>query len=108
MLDKLVANAVEFSTGGAISIRLERDQDDARLAIANEGPPLPPEIADRLFDSMVSARSERSANDTREPHLGLGLYIVRLVAEFHGARARAVNRADGSGVEVIVTMPIAT
>jgi signal transduction histidine kinase len=39
--------------------------------------------------------------------LGLGLYIVRLIAEFHGGRARAANRADGSGVEITVTLPLA-
>jgi two-component system, OmpR family, sensor histidine kinase ChvG len=104
MLDKLVANAVEFATRGAIQIRLERAERSARLIVANEGPLLPPEIADRLFDSMVSIRSERAP---AEPHLGLGLYIVRLVAEFHGGSAQASNRSDGSGVEVTVTLPLA-
>ena len=108
MLDKLVANAVEFATGGTIDIRLARDDSEARLVVSNEGPTLPAEIADRLFDSMVSMRSERAAKDSREPHLGLGLYIVRLVAEFHGGAARATNRADGSGVEVMVSLPLAS
>jgi two-component system sensor histidine kinase ChvG len=107
MLDKLVANAVEFATRGAIQIRLECDEHGARLIVSNEGPLLPPEIADRLFDSMVSVRSERTPAEPRVPHLGLGLYIVRLVAEFHGGSARAVNRADASGVEVTVTLPLA-
>ena len=43
----------------------------------------------------------------REPHLGLGLYIVRLIAEFHGGRADARNRPDGTGVVVTVTLPLA-
>ena len=57
----------------------------------------------RLFDSMVSVRDERSAG---APHLGLGLYIVRLIAEFHGGRASAANRADGDGVAVSVVLPL--
>ena len=105
MLDKLVANAVEFATHGAIQIRLDRDERGARLVVSNEGPSLPPEIADRLFDSMVSVRSGRAP---AEPHLGLGLYIVRLVAEFHGGSAHAANRPDASGVEVTVTLPLST
>jgi dedicated sortase system histidine kinase len=107
MLDKLVANAVEFATDGAIQIELNRDEQVARLIVSNAGPLLPPEIADRLFDSMVSMRSERAPTSLREPHLGLGLYIVRLVAEFHGGGTHAANRSDASGVDVTVTVPIA-
>jgi dedicated sortase system histidine kinase len=107
MVDKLVANAVEFSTGDVIDIGMELDEGNARLRVSNDGPPLPPEIADRLFDSMVSSRPQRGTQETREPHLGLGLYIVRLVAEFHGGIARAANRNGESGVEVTVTLPLA-
>ena len=52
---------------------------------------------------MVSVR--RSNNGT-EPHLGLGLYIVRLVAEFHGGTAEALDREDGSGVVIKVKTPL--
>ena len=62
----------------------------------------------------VSARVRAGATgDTRPagcesvPHLGLGLYIVRLVAEFHGGEAEARNRDDGTGVEVHVSLPTA-
>jgi signal transduction histidine kinase len=57
----------------------------------------------RLFESMVSVRPDGAA----EPHLGLGLYMVRLIAEFHGGRARAANREDGSGVVMRVECPTA-
>ncbi len=50
--------------------------------------------------------SVRAGGDAAEPHLGLGLYIVRLIAEFHGGRADARNRADGAGVVVTVTLPL--
>jgi signal transduction histidine kinase len=43
---------------------------------------------------------------SHEPHLGLGLYMVRLIAEFHGGVARAANREDGSGVVVKVQCPV--
>ncbi|MFN7781641.1 MAG: hypothetical protein ACK5PG_02765, partial [Lysobacterales bacterium] len=49
-------------------------------------------------DALVSQRP-RSASAGSAPHLGLGLHIVRLVAERHAGSARAANLADGSGVE---------
>ena len=57
----------------------------------------------RLFESMVSLRPAAGAS---APHLGLGLYIVRLIAEFHGGEAIARNREDGEGVVVAVAMPV--
>jgi signal transduction histidine kinase len=52
---------------------------------------------------MVSIRAEQK---TDEPHLGLGLYIVRLIAEFHRGRARADDR-DHGGVVIRVSLPLA-
>jgi two-component system sensor histidine kinase ChvG len=106
MLDKLVANAVEFRTGGAVVIALDPndDGDFATLTVSNEGPLLPPAIEGRLFESMVSLRPGPASP---EPHLGLGLYIVRLIAEFHAGRAEAHNRVAGDGVTVSVSLPCA-
>jgi two-component system sensor histidine kinase ChvG len=105
MLDKLVANAIEFGTPGApIVVRLARVDLGVRLEVENEGQPLPAAMQGRLFDSMVSVRSDQGGN---APHLGLGLYIVRLIAEFHGGSVGAENRPDGRGVVVTVTLPAA-
>ena len=104
LLDKLVANAVEFSRSGApIEVRLLESGTAAQLAVRNEGPPLPVEMEGRLFESMVSVRP---GQQDAEPHLGLGLYIARLIAEFHGGRVSAHNRSDRSGVEVSVELPL--
>ena len=93
MLDKLAENAVDFAAAGtAIRVFLG---PDGRLRIENQGPPLPDAIRDSLFDSMVSLRSERTGG---APHLGLGLYIARLIAEFHGGALRAENLSGGGGV----------
>ncbi len=103
LLDKLVANAGEFGTPGTPAVvRLERSGATARLAVENDGPPLPVGMQGRLFDSMVSVRRETGGE---VPHLGLGLYIVRLIAEFHGGSARADTRDHGSGVVVAVALP---
>jgi dedicated sortase system histidine kinase len=94
MLDKLVDNAVDFSADGAtISIVLRAEADHVELSVANPGPALPPETANRLFESLWQSRVESD----KRPHFGLGLYIVRLIAEFHGGSARAENLPDDSG-----------
>jgi signal transduction histidine kinase len=101
MLDKLIDNAVQFGAHqGLIVVSLRRNADGIELTVANDGATLPVEIVDRLFDPMVSR-----ARDARKTHLGLGLYIVRLVAEFHNGTVVARNRAGDRGVEVVVSLP---
>ncbi len=103
MLDKLAANAADFSTGEVpVEISLQRTSTEVVLRFSNTGPLLPAEMKNRLFESMVSVRKDRP---TGNPHLGLGLYIVRLIAEFHGGRASASNRADRNGVLVELRFP---
>ena len=99
-LDKLFDNARSFSAeDGWIRIALDTEESGITLRMANSGPQLPTAMQDRLFDSLVSLR-ERSARGAGEtPHLGLGLHVVRLVAELHNGRAGARNLDDGSGVE---------
>jgi two-component system, OmpR family, sensor histidine kinase ChvG len=102
MLDKLIANAIEFAAGSApVVVSLVGDDASVRIAVDNEGPALPGAMTGRLFDSMVSVRSDPGS----QPHLGLGLYIVRLIAEFHGGSVAAKNRDDGRGVVVTVVLP---
>jgi dedicated sortase system histidine kinase len=102
LLDKLMDNAADFTPPGAsITIALEGDARACRLSVRNEGPALPPELNDRLFESLVSGRASAEG----KPHLGLGLYIVRLIAEFHGGSVKAENAADGSGVTVALELP---
>ncbi len=103
MLDKLVANAVDFGRPEApITVRLAPSDFETTLTVANEGPPLPEEMRGRLFESMVSVRPNRAGG---VPHLGLGLYIVRLITAFHGGKASASNREDVEGVVIKVTFP---
>ena len=109
LLDKLAANAVDFSApGAAIVVSVEREGANegrmARVSVQNQGPPLPEEMRGTLFESMVSVRKERGGAG---PHLGLGLYIARLIAEFHGGSVRADNLPAGGGVIVSATFRLA-
>jgi two-component system, OmpR family, sensor histidine kinase ChvG len=106
MLDKLVDNALSFARPGTpVRVQLSREGRAASLSVENQGPPLPAQMKGRLFESMVSIRP---AGGEGEPHLGLGLYIVRLIAAFHGGEAKARDRDGGDGVVVEVSMPLPT
>jgi two-component system sensor histidine kinase ChvG len=103
LLDKLIENAVDFCPrDGTVSVRLERVPANYRLQIANDGPLIPEALMGRLFESLFE---QREGGDDK-PHFGLGLYIVRLIAEFHGGTAVAANRDDGSGVVFTIMLPL--
>ncbi len=106
MLDKLVQNAIDFANAGSpIVVRLSQVADIwVNIAVENSGPLLPDGGAELtlLFDSMVSKR----VGDSDQSHLGLGLYIARLIAEFHHGTISAENLPDRSGVRFMVTLPI--
>ena len=99
-LDKLVDNARSFAPDdGWIRIALRQREEVMELSVANSGPPLPPTMQDRLFDSLVSLRPSGTSRPSETPHLGLGLYIVRLIAAAHRGSASARNLDDETGVE---------
>jgi dedicated sortase system histidine kinase len=101
-LDKLVDNALGFTPpGGWIKLSLSVTPSAIELAVSNNGPPLPSRMQDKLFDSLISVRDGRVSTS---PHLGLGLYIVRLVAELHQGEALASNLVDDAGVEFRMRM----
>jgi dedicated sortase system histidine kinase len=103
MLDKLIENAVDFCpAAGLITVRLGRSFDHYELEVINDGPPIPQAMLGRLFESLFE---QRQGHDDK-PHFGLGLYIVRLVAEFHAGRAVAANREGGSGAVFKVMLPL--
>jgi dedicated sortase system histidine kinase len=106
LLDKLAENANDFAPAATpVRISLATRGPRVTLAVENDGPPLPDSMLAGLFESMVSLRPAPAGREGA--HLGLGLYIVRLVAEFHGGRVRALNRPGGAGVrfEVEVLLP---
>ncbi|RTR33250.1 proteobacterial dedicated sortase system histidine kinase [Shewanella atlantica] len=118
LMDKLIANALEFSLPGtAISVSLEVKQKKAELCISNLGPELPDKMSEQIFESMVSVRAQKAQD---KPHLGLGLYIARLITEFHKGSIIATNISTSNestksslpgdpthcGVTICVTLPL--
>ena len=107
MLDKLVENAVQFSLEGGtgVEISLREVAADFEISVSNTGPLLPAAMQDSIFNSMISVRENVPNTGT---HLGLGLYIVRLIAEHHLGDVKARNLDDLSGVIFSVSIPAET
>lgn len=104
LLDKLIANAVEFSyPDEPITIYCRTLRDHVVVKVINAGPYLPEEMKDRLFDSMISVRPQEKQ---KQPHLGIGLHIARLISDFHGGQIRAENRQDREGVVITLVIPL--
>jgi signal transduction histidine kinase len=100
-LDKLIGNAVDFHRPGSdVVVACRSLPTGVDLSVRNEGPLLPPD-AD-VFQSMYSGRDGRQ----EEPHLGLGLYLVRLIGEFHGGAVAAADCDNPAGVEVTISLPL--
>ena len=103
MLDKIIDNAIDFHRHDSpISILLQVGTTSLRITVANRGPSLIGDTA-AVFDSLVSMRSTQSTM-----HFGLGLYVVRVIVEYHRGSVQAINLKDGSGVAITVDLPLAT
>jgi len=102
-LDKLVDNAISLSAPECeINVSLRTEDENCLISVANSGTRLPDVLHEQLFDSLVSLRDNRGSGQ----HLGLGLHIVRLVAEAHGGSVSARNLPDNKGVEFTIHLPI--
>ncbi|MCH8140379.1 MAG: hypothetical protein IH908_02155 [Proteobacteria bacterium] len=102
MLDKIIDNAIDFHRANSpIKVQLDTYREFLQITVANRGPVLPVKAEKSLFDSMVSHRGPQN-----RLHFGLGLYVVRIIAEYHGGFVRAINLTDGSGVAIMVQLPM--
>ncbi|SHG19719.1 dedicated sortase system histidine kinase [Microbulbifer donghaiensis] len=102
LLDKLVDNACSFAPQDSeIKLSVAREKDAYRIEVENDGPLLPEGYSHKLFDSLVSVRDDGG----RAGHLGLGLHIARLIADFHRGHLTAANRQDGAGVIFTLQLP---
>lgn len=98
----LLANACKFAPSGSrIGIGGEARESAIALWVEDEGPGLPPEADDRLFERFMRSPGE----EPRESGMGLGLFIVKSIVERHGGRVEARNREGRAGTRLCVILP---
>lgn len=98
-LSNLIDNAVKYGRSAAIIV--DDNAEQLEIRIQDEGPGLPPEELEKVFDPFYRVEGSRSRETGGT---GLGLTIARSVAETHGGRLVLANRLQG-GLEAKLTLP---
>jgi signal transduction histidine kinase len=106
LLERLVGNLVENALaynhqGGSIGVSTRQTQGAAELVVTNSGSVVPAESIDALFQPFRRLARDRTASSSS---VGLGLSIVRAVAQAHGGEVTARAGTSG-GLEVVVRLP---
>ncbi|VWB66664.1 PAS domain-containing two-component system sensor histidine kinase/response regulator [Burkholderia lata] len=103
VLSNLLSNAIKFTPpGGRIVVSLARAGERVRLSVADTGQGIAPEYLPHLFETF--SRPERAFASPKRG-LGLGLSIVRNIAQLHGGDVVATSAGTGRGTTVTVTLP---
>ena len=101
----LIQNAlVHTPPGTAVDVRARREDDDVVIEVSDEGPGIPPELRERIFDRFVRGTGDRGSGNGSGS--GLGLSIVRAVAESLGGRVE-LGESDAGGARFTVRIPAA-
>ena len=96
----LMENAIKHTPDGThVRAAVEREDGNVRLTVADDGPGIPLELRDRVFERFVRGEGDRGGS------FGLGLAIVRAVAEAHGGTVELGTSA--AGTRFVVTLPAA-
>ncbi len=100
VVTNLLKNALRHARGGDVVLSVYREGGRAYIAVQDDGPGIPPELCENIFE-----RFERAASSEHHGGLGLGLYIVRQIAEAHGGTATVVSEV-GRGSRFLVALPV--
>ena len=104
LLDNLVSNAVKFTpAGGEVTVRVAQSTDRVVAEVSDTGIGIPPDEQDRLFQRFFRTRA---AHEAAIQGTGLGLVIVKAIAEAHGGTVSATS-ALGEGTTFRVDLPAA-
>lgn len=102
LLTQLISNAIKHHDGtrGDITLRLENAAGTAILTVEDDGPGIPEEHRDRVFAAMTTLKPRDEVEGS-----GMGLAIVKKIAETYGGTVELSGGSNGRGTKVVVTFP---
>jgi PAS domain S-box-containing protein len=104
IITNLLSNSLKFTPrGGAITVTVCREQDEAVLRVADQGAGISAELLPCVFDLFVQGELNL---DRRLGGLGVGLSLVRRLVELHGGRVEAASEGPGRGSIFTVRLPL--
>lgn len=103
IVTELLGNAMNFCSAGAtVRVSLEVRGDEIAIIVVDDGPGISPEVQRRLFRPFGKPRGHISQSG--KPGAGVGLAIIRRIAEAHGGRVEVIS-APGAGTRVEIMLP---
>jgi K+-sensing histidine kinase KdpD len=104
----LVDNAAKYSPAGTdINVAAEStDQQTVQLSVEDEGPGIPVELRERVFDKFFRAMRDGDSGTHRPSGTGMGLAIASGIVEAHGGHIRIESNPANRGSRVVVTLPV--
>ncbi|HET9448762.1 MAG TPA: ATP-binding protein [Steroidobacteraceae bacterium] len=104
MVGNVLTNAIKFTPRkGLIDLSASRDGDMAVIRIRDTGIGIPEHMLTRIFE--LFAQTDRPL-DRAQGGLGIGLTVVKSLAELHGGSVEARSEGDGKGAEIIIRLPL--
>jgi signal transduction histidine kinase len=104
VLHNLLHNAAKFTDpGGAIHLSVERAGEEVVFRVKDNGHGVPGDMIDKIFEMFTQVKQ---SGDSVASGLGIGLSLVRTLAELHGGRVEARSEGPGKGSEFTVRIPI--
>ncbi|WP_437967171.1 ATP-binding protein [Sorangium sp. So ce260] len=101
----LLNNAIKYTNpGGRVSLSCAESDGDAWIRVTDTGVGISAELLPRVFEPFMQARRTL---DRSQGGLGVGLTLVKRLAELHGGRVEAVSAGPGEGTAISVWLPLA-
>jgi PAS domain S-box-containing protein len=105
IIGNLLQNAAKFTgEGGRVTLSVGREGGEVAIRVRDTGEGIAPDLLPRLFQPFTQAKQTLARSDGG---LGLGLALVKGLAELHGGTVAAASAAPGAGAEFTVRLPLA-